>query len=98
MEARVNLRIANETYAPYIRLAAVISDMGIPMTPTHLIRLFLEAQVEQTEVLATLGEAAKRGDRDAARKLWDAVMDLNQAQLNVARAAAEVEGGLKAAG
>ncbi len=92
MEARVNLRLATETYTPYVKLAKLLTDTGIPMSATQLLRMLVEAQVEQTELLVTFGEAAVRGDRAAARKMWDAVMEWNQAELNVARAAGEVEG------
>jgi predicted DNA-binding protein len=85
MEERINLRLSTEVYKPYERLAQLLTGMGQPMTATGLVRMLVEAQAEQTEMLCTAAEAAIRGDKEARNSVFDAVMAWNEAQIATAR-------------
>jgi hypothetical protein len=85
MEERINLRLSTEVYKPYVRLAQLMTGMGQPMTATGLVRLLVEAQAEQTEMLCTLAEAAIRGDKESQHEVFEAVMAWNESQINTAR-------------
>jgi hypothetical protein len=91
MEERINLRLSSEVYKPYVRLAQAITGMGHPMTATQLVRMLVEAQVEQTEMLCTYAEAALGGDVEARDAVFDAVMAWNENQLNTARTVENAE-------
>ncbi len=91
MEERINLRLSSEVYKPYVRLAQAFTGMGYPMTATQLVRMLVEAQVEQTEMLCTYAEAALRGDVEARDAVFDAVMAWNENQINTARTVENAE-------
>jgi predicted DNA-binding protein len=87
MEERVNLRLSSQVLEPYTRLASLITQAGMPMTATHLIRTFVEEHVEQVEYVCTYAELMVAGDKEAASKVFGAVMDWNQSTIDVARVA-----------
>lgn len=91
MEERINLRLSSEVYKPYVRLAQAITGMGHPMTATQLVRMLVEAQVEQTEMLCTYAEAALRGDVEARDAVFDAVLAWNESLINTARTVEHAE-------
>ncbi len=85
MEERINLRLSSEVYKPYLRLAQAFTGMGHPMTATRLVRMLVEAQVEQMEMLCTYAEAALRGDVEARDNVFETVMAWTENQINTAR-------------
>ncbi len=91
MEERINLRLSSEVYKPYVRLAQAITGMGHPMTATQLVRMLVEAQVEQIEMLCSYAEAALRGDVEARDAVFDAVMAWNENQINTVRTVENAE-------
>jgi hypothetical protein len=90
MEARVNLRLATDTLAPYERLAGLLTKVGTPMTTTQLIRLMVEEQREQVEFLCSFAERALEGDKESAHKVFDAILDWNESHIRLAREAEKV--------
>ncbi len=91
MEERINLRLSSEVYKPYARLAQAFTGLGHPTTATQLVRMLVEAQVEQTEMLCAYAEAALRGDVQARDAVFDAVMAWNENQINTARTVENAE-------
>jgi hypothetical protein len=91
MEERINLRLSSEVYKPYARLAQAITGMGYPMTATRLVRVLVEAQVEQTEMLCAYAEAALRGNVEARNAVFDALMTWNENQIDTARTVENAE-------
>jgi len=92
MEQRINLRLSNETYRPYERLAQLLTGLGRPITATQIVRDIVETYVEQMEINIAYAEAALRGDKVSQERLFDAMLDLHQAQLNASRAVQDAEG------
>jgi hypothetical protein len=86
MDGRVNLRLDADTLALYTRFADLLTKVGTPMTATQLIRLFVEQQCEQVAYLCSCAERALEGDKGEAHKVFDAILDWNEAQIRVARA------------
>ncbi len=91
MEERINLRLSTEVYRPYARLAQLMTGMGQPMTATGLVRILVEAQAEQTELICVAAEAAIRGDKEARDQVLDSVLSWNEAHLATARAVEAAE-------
>jgi hypothetical protein len=85
MEERINLRLSTEVYRPYARLAQIMTGLGQPMTATGLVRMLVEAQVEQTEMICVAAEAALRGDKEARDAVLDAMLTWNEAHIATAR-------------
>ncbi len=91
MEERINLRLSSEVYRPYSRLAQLMTGLGHPITATGLVRILVESQVEQMEILIAYAEAALRGDKESAHEVYDQMLAWNQSTIDVARAVEESE-------
>ncbi len=91
MEERINLRLPTEVYAPYERLAQLLTGLGQPTTATQLVRTLVAGNVEQTTLLCASAAAALRGDQAAHDAVMDALHASQQAQLAAARAAVDAE-------
>jgi predicted DNA-binding protein len=91
MEERINLRLSTEVYRPYERLAQLMTGLGQPTTATGLVRMLVEAQAEQTELVCVAAEAALRGDKEARNAVLDSVLSWNEAHIATARAVEAAE-------
>jgi hypothetical protein len=91
MEQRINLRLKDEVYAPYERLAQLLTGLGQPTTATQLVRTLVEGNVETTELLCASAAAALRGDREAHDAVMDALHASQQSQIAAAQAATAAE-------
>ncbi len=85
MEKRLNLRLDAELYGTYERLAAAMAKIGGPPTVTKCVRMLVELQQEQAEMLCAYAEKAAAGDREAAHEIFDKVMDWNATHVALGR-------------
>ena len=74
------------------KLAQLMTGLGRPMTATAIVRDLVETYLEQMEINIGYAEAALRGDTVAQEKLFNAMLALHQAQIDVARAVNDAEG------
>lgn len=92
MPQRINLRLSDEVYEPYVILAQLLTGMGRPITATQLVREVVEGHVEQAEIVIAYARAALRGDEAAQRAVFEAMLAWHQAAIDVARAVEDAEG------
>lgn len=86
LKQRINLRLDDDTYLAYEKVARFFNR-----TPTDLAREVVEAGVPTMEMLGTMIDRAKAGDKEAADSLFSAFLDAQQGQLTLARSMASAD-------
>ncbi len=84
LEARINLRLSQEVFDTYAKVAEAFNT-----TVTEMLREIVNDGVEEMQILGAIIDAAKGGDQEAAAKLYGALMDQGQGRLNLARMVGE---------
>lgn len=88
LETRVNLRIDQDTYDAYEKVASFF-NRSVP----SLMRDALQQSTEIMQGLGAMIDQAKAGDAEAVQRLFTAMMQMSQGHLDMVRETAAAEFG-----
>jgi predicted DNA-binding protein len=86
LEARINLRLAQDVFDTYAKVAQAFNT-----TVTEMLREIVNQGVEEMQIIGSVIDAAKAGDQEAAAKIYRLLMDQSQGRVDLARATGEFE-------
>jgi predicted DNA-binding protein len=80
LDKRVNLRIDEDTYEAYEKVASFFNR-----TTADLMREALQGGVSTMQTLGSMIDRAKAGDKEAVQSLFDSLLNMHQGALANAR-------------